>query len=740
MIFPLTLNGYFRLSSYVLLATSFAMLWATGQLDWLSIVGYTAALATGWMIDREAWPPVLSRRAVNLLRIGYLLVLVVDWRIIGTPPALVVIHFVLFVSACKLLERKTTRDWLWLYLVAFFELLLAAGMTVGATFLFLLVVFLFAAISTLVSFEIRRASEQFASAIPPSASGAVELWREGRAAGKPAILPRGGAIASFSAVALAVILLLAAPLFMAMPRLTRASLGGRLLRTETLTGFSNTVRLGEVGRVKVNPQVVMRVRVKFPPGQEGTALRWRGVSFDNYDGQSWTLSDDTMQPVRRYGDSFQVEQALQARLLTEQTFYLEPLNLATIFAAPRVIWVRDLPTLERDSGEGLWTQGQPSQRLGYTVYSTTWTPSEADLIADSSRIYPPEIRRRYLQLPPHDPRIDELAAEVSAGAATPLQIARRIESHLQNSYGYTLNLRRTDESDPVADFLFNVRAGHCEYFASAMVLMLRSRRIPARLVNGFQMGEYSDVTGVYTVRQSDAHSWVEVYFPGHNWVAFDPTPSAGLSTYDNGLLAQMRQYFEAFELFWQDKVVGFGTNDQIAIFGALQKTLAEYQHNSVQRWFSWTSGLSELFGSWRKGNSRKEESGDLQIDSQYIQSIAIVALLLTAAIALIIWWRRRESWRWQMRRDQARSAIVFYQEMISALERAGHRRTPDATPREFASTLKWPEVDELTRFYERARYSRGSLTEDEVARIGALLGEIRLATKRRDLAFWRRRR
>ena len=142
MLFPLTLNGYFRLSSYVLLATSFAMLWATGQLDWLSIVGYTAALATGWMIDREAWAPVLSRRAVNLLRIGYLLVLVFDWRVIGTPPALVVIHFVLFVSACKLLEQKTTRDWLWLYLVAFFELLLAAGMTVDATFLFLLIVFL----------------------------------------------------------------------------------------------------------------------------------------------------------------------------------------------------------------------------------------------------------------------------------------------------------------------------------------------------------------------------------------------------------------------------------------------------------------------------------------------------------------------------------------------------------------------------------------------------------------------
>jgi transglutaminase-like putative cysteine protease len=103
----------------------------------------------------------------------------------------------------------------------------------------------------------------------------------------------------------------------------------------------------------------------------------------------------------------------------------------------------------------------------------------------------------------------------------------------------------------VADFLFNIRAGHCEYFATAMVLMLRARRIPARLVNGFQMGEYSDVSGVYTVRQSDAHSWVEVYFGQNHWVAFDPTPAAGMSTYGGGLAAQLRQYLDAFELFWQ---------------------------------------------------------------------------------------------------------------------------------------------------------------------------------------------
>ena len=91
---------------------------------------------------------------------------------------------------------------------------------------------------------------------------------------------------------------------------------------------------------------------------------------------------------------------------------------------------------------------------------------------------------------------------------------------MRSAYGYTLDLRRVEDGDPVADFLFNMREGHCEYFASAMVLMLRSRRVPARLVNGFQMGEYNEAADVYTVRQSDAHSWVEAYFPrqGHSGV------------------------------------------------------------------------------------------------------------------------------------------------------------------------------------------------------------------------------
>lgn len=722
------LEVYFLISSYALLATSFAMLLATRQLDWISIAGYASALAAGFLIDRGSIKPVLTRRAVNLLRLGYLPVLAADWRLFDTPPALAVIHFTLFASACKLLERKSGRDWLWLYLVAFFCVLLAAGMTVDAMFFALLVVFLFAALSTLVSFEIRRAGEAFRDRRTHT-----EIWRETPDSRRALPLPRGGAIAGFSLAALAVIVLLATPLFMAMPRLPRTTLGNRLLRTESLSGFSNTVRLGEVGRVKLNPQVVMRVRVGFPTGQPATPLRWRGVSFDYYDGSSWSLSDDSVYSVRRFGDSFQIAPPPPFGMLTEQNFFLEPLTLSTVFAAPRANWVRGLPTLERDSGDGLWTQAQAAQRLTYTVYSTTWPLSDAALAADSSRMYPPEIRRRYLQLPAlRDRRVDALAAEIAEGAATPLEIARRIEQHLQTSYGYTLNLRRTDDGDPIADFLFNVRAGHCEYFASAMTIMLRSRRIPARLVNGFQMGEYSDVAGAFTVRQSDAHSWVEVFFPQHGWVAFDPTPAAGLSVYDDGIAAQLRRYFEALELFWQERIVGFGASDQIAMFGALQKSLTELQQGPLARWFSWTGNpnlrAQNPVNPPDEGNTTRIGDDLYALITSTPAAFAFATLALPALIFLIM--RRRNSWRRQWRRDPARSAVAFYQEMTYALERKGYRREPFSTPREFAATLAWPQVEELTRLYERARFAGTTLAESDVARIGNLLGEIKSAVQK----------
>src|SRR5262249_36844411 len=119
---------------------------------------------------------------------------------------------------------------------------------------------------------------------------------------------------------------------------------------------------------------------------------------------------------------------------------------------------------------------------------------------------------------------------------------------------------------------------HCEYFASSMVILLRSVGVASRIVNGFQSGEYNDVGNAFIVRQSDAHSWVEIYFPGaDSWVEFDPTPPAGLSKYDIGLSMYFRKYFDAVRMLWLDYVVTYDSQRQSYLATAIQQAIYSYK-------------------------------------------------------------------------------------------------------------------------------------------------------------------
>lgn len=740
----MNINRYFIASSYVLLVAGFTMLAATQHVDWISLLLLTGALTAGVLIDTKRLKWSVSRRWANLLILTYPGVAVIEWQLLHSTPVTVIIHFVLFATALKLLRTKGNRDWLWLYLVSFGVVLMSAGLMAGTHFLLLLIVYLFAALSTFISFEIYRSQQYFADETRTQCP-AIELWRETKEQRQHIRAPGSHYLISFSAAALISILVIAVPLFLAVPRISRGFGRNGLLSTEALSGFSDTVRLGDVAQVKLNPQIVMRVRVKFPREQgsqdERRALRWRGVTLDQYDGQSWNQSGPETYPVRTVGDAFRVDDKLWPRAYTEQHYFLEPLNIRTVFVAPRPMLITGLPELSRDAGDGLWTEPHRFNKIEYTVYSDTSLATDEELALENYRDATRKDQTRYLQLPPdHDRRIDQLATEVTQGATTQIEIARRIERHLRDGYGYTLNLHQVTEGDPVADFLFNAREGHCEYFASAMVLMLRSRKIPARLVNGFQIGEYNYTADVYTVRQSDAHSWVEVWFPKKGWVAFDPTPPAGLSNYDDGMLAMLRQYSEAMEMFWMEHIVGFDLNRQLSIAAAVQRWMALYQRDVSTRWFDWTSGVAQRLDGLNADqnpslkppvNDQKEQSRWSSLLRHPLVLASILIALLAIIAALAFYWRKRwPAWRRRAKQEPAESAVRFYQEMLRTMERAGHKRDAYQTPQEFADQLSLPPVNEITRLYQRTRFSDEGLSNEDAAHIESLLRELRRQTKR----------
>jgi hypothetical protein len=394
-----------------------------------------------------------------------------------------------------------------------------------------------------------------------------------------------------------------------------------------------------------------------------------------------------------------------------------------------------------------------SSRLQYAVVSDIAGPDEASLRSDVSAEYSDDIRRLYLQLPKNpegvsrlDPRIEDLARQITRGAITTYEKAAAVENYLKDNFGYSLDVAISTE-DPLADFLFRARQGHCEYFATAMAVLLRSIDVPARVVNGFQMGEYNDVNNMYTVRELDAHSWVEVYFAGVGaWVEFDPTPPAGINSYSSGgLLARLRKYLEAAEVFWMDYIVTLSGEQQASIMVGLQQKLVGVkdwisgQYLSLKKWLimhvayliwerKWSLSDALWIGlplalivlgflaysvgtSYRKVRRLKNRGG---------QGGWLQRMLLGLA------WRRAL----KSKEGHRTGAILFYERMLSMLARRGVGKRSYQTPLEFAQECGLEEVSEITRFYNRVRFGGQDLDDYEASRVSDLLSQLKQTVRK----------
>jgi len=287
------------------------------------------------------------------------------------------------------------------------------------------------------------------------------------------------------------------------------------------------------GRPDLLEQVVMIVRTDEPPPSPDdlpTALDnlprhyWRGAAFDYYTGRGWAMTVDSREevegelPLPTPPTYRQVTQHFEFTAPHGDTLYA--LNAPTWVERPvEVLW-RIPPVPPSRDGD---LAGLASEVVSYTVISRLPTPTADDLRAVSS-LYAPEISALYLQLPETVPqRVIDLALEVVADGETVYGRVRLLERYLR-AYPYSLEVERPPEGRDVADyFLFELREGYCDYYATAFVVMARAAGIPARLASGYVGGQYDFSSGAYLVRQLNGHSWPEVYFPGWGWIGFEPT-------------------------------------------------------------------------------------------------------------------------------------------------------------------------------------------------------------------------
>ena len=726
---------FFRTSLSMLVLISIITLVSTGKLDIVtSFVAPLVVLYKGirWWNGR---PAEITHRVATWLVILYLAFFPVDALFLSrlsvgassNPPLFAVllasVHFLIFVSIVRFYSAVTDRDALFLSMLAFAGILAAAVLTVDTTFLIFFFVFLLFGIATFLGMELRRGA---IGAVSPVLHMHTARYRTlNRALTLSALSVAAGSIAIGSV------------LFFFFPRFSAGYLGRASFSPSLMTGFTENVELGQIGEIKKSSSVVMRVQTGKPVGYE--RLRWRGIALINFDGKRWSSPEHVTQRLQPDSDGWihaaempQKGQRAQPGIL--YTVYLEPLASDAIFVPGRVTRLRGNFTGEgassftavrrsyilRDSTDTLLNPFHNYTAIRYSGISVL-PPLDAAKLRQTSTEYSDEIKQTYLQLPEKlDPRIPEMARQLTRNARTPFDKALTIESFLKNRFTYTLNLTGAGtNADPLAHFLFDTRAGHCEYFASAQTIMLRTLGIPAREVNGFLPGEYNELGGDYIVRASDAHSWVEVYFPGMDWQVFDPTPAS--TENEGGFLTRLGKYADWMEITWSEWVIGYDFAHQAALAQNLQRSSKSWAE-SARDWFDTKQRAGKRWmGSWQV---RRGALG-------YFVPGALVLVLLAMRFNFLAEVFRRVRLYFNLRGTKKQGsdpqlASRLYTELLRMLARRGLRREETQTPLEFAAAVSapglGPAVREFTQLYAHARFGGAACN---TSRLKELLDQVR---------------
>lgn len=551
----------------------------------------------------------------------------------------------LILTALKGFDRRAPRDYFLIQLLVVFTLAGSAILSLDWTFLPFLVAFLF----------------QFGVAAVLLAG-----WSE-----DPAMTLDRPVLRSIVRGALwipALAIPVAAALFVLLPRTADPFLELVPRRASAVAGFTDEVVLGRVSGIQESGAVAFRVRMERLAEDD---LYWRGVVFDGFDGQRWTSRRD-------HGGFLRENVRLTGRLVA-YTVFLEPSESTAVFTLdkPRAVSLR-----------GLWGGRDFTFSLYRPVSRTLRYDAESvvtDRLPDGTSL--PE---RYLQVPPGMERIGRLARDVAGpGSDEGERIERLLRFFHGGDFRYTIrNLPVSDR--PLEAFLFDHREGNCEYFASALTVLLRLSGIPARMVGGYRGGYYQEAGGFYTVPQRNAHVWVEAYREGREWVRLDPTPASAETfsgTEGKGILFRVRLVLDLFRYSWDAFVIDYDLRRQIRLF------------SRAASWFRKPAGLP---------------------GKEWLWAFALAALLAAAAAAA--WIARRKGRLGRTPEERILAAFARRMEIL------GYPRDPVRGLEEFAAAVPDPRVREdalrFVRRFQQSFYRDRRLDARDLRDLRILLEEI----------------
>lgn len=648
----------FLLSSYLLIFLGMFGLFLTEEISLPYLLLAGAGFVLGALREVRGSKALLPALGQNILLVAVFLHTLVAVFILRELPLLALAQFLLALQAVKLLGPKKGRDWSLLYLLSFFSVVAASALSVEVFFAGIFVAYLFVAPWVLVLSQLKEGTE----------TAGKDPDKETRLLGWP-LLRLVGSINI-------ILFLLTLALFITFPRFGVSLLGDLWASGSAVVGFSDRLTLGEVSKIQKNGAVAMRVSLDQPRPQGEKELYWRGFALDHFDGRKWEKSMNEGVPVRRIGEGYRLGEVPERRApLIRQKIILEPTGSPVLFALDKPVMIFGrLGYLFRDSlGNVLALQPFPFQ-ISYEVLSYP-EPGWKEKAPESN----------FLQLPTLHPRIAMLSLQLTEGLRDEGGKARALERFLRENYRYTLEDLPVGDEDPLAAFLFDVKQGNCEYFASALAIMLRNLEIPARVVNGYLGGEWNPYGEYYLVRQSNAHSWVEAYLPGQGWVTLDPTPSVPRGRV-RSLFASVTNFADFLRLNWYRYVINFGLADQYQLFKALRQP---------HQWLGVTNrgfSLRDLTARFSTGGKGWLELG-----------IAMAALALG--------WMGLRNFRGRKNApapSALHEATKRYRRLLTLCAKRGLKKRPAETPDEFSRRVGAQGnglVEEFTWLYQQARFS-----------------------------------
>ncbi|HEY3929039.1 MAG TPA: DUF3488 and transglutaminase-like domain-containing protein [Candidatus Koribacter sp.] len=724
-IVPEPIERFFQVSLFLLLITGFVTLAGTGKLDIFSVLfvlGALAIRAVQWVKRKEL---VIPERWTTVFTLVYVLVYSVDYFFISRDFVASTVHLVLFGMVVKVFSIHRDRDLLYLGVLSFLMVLAASVLTVNTVFLGGFAIFLLVAIATFISFEMRRTASE---------SDKVQPLAVIAAKSRPRTSTVNMALSRTAVVLALFILIGATALFYVLPRKTGGYLGSFARGSDPVSGFRDTVQLGQIGRIQQSAQIVMHVQLSG----EHTSFdgKLRGAVLSHFDGETWSDSPRYMQVISsRIGhfdisnETFAADPYLERVALAHKTHAMPYRVIMEPTMSPVLFLAKGTLELEGNFRQIAFDSAQSYINLdGNRPTNTYWavaniTPSDPDELRASGTDYPGVIYNRYLQLPRKlDPRVHALAEAVTTGIHNNYDRARAVEAYLQKNFGYTLELPAETPPDPIADFLFNRKQGHCEYFASSMAIMLRTIGIPTRVVTGFRGGEYNDLTGSYIIRGSDAHAWVEAYFPHQGWIAFDPTASA--PSVPPSLAGRLRLYADAFNEFWHEWVVNYDFQHQRALTAALTDQTAQ-RTTSVRDWMA-----AKYEGMLNRARSARR-AFEASPQRQSTMAVAVILFLLILGFAPRFYrFIRAQSLASRPENAPEIAAALWYQRTTRHLARFGWIKSPSQTPNEFVRTIHHETirriVEEFTEHYEHARFGHSA---ESAVRLPSLFDRLKTTSR-----------